>query len=173
MLKDTRYGPMSFELVNILSERLEDLPYPNKEIAEHFGLAVNSPELKKVIRDAITMLTDKQIPVIRLAKRHHLCPGGGLVRIAPDAKMQSAYEKQQKGMMRLHNTGMADIKSVNVSQLNPEMQNAAIAVNTTAKLLQTLATDESREKLLAHIRTGGANLLDTKKVFAELLSHNL
>jgi len=168
-----KYSAEATQLADIMSERIEGLPLRYPEIEQLIGLPITNPQFHAIITTVIVQLAERKVPVIRIRRNGRSNLPGGIVRLSPRDKVQDSYDRITKGLNRVADAAFRDVGSVDVASLAPEDQNVAIAVLTTAKMAQIMATKDTQEKLQDQIRAGENQKVDTRSTIAKLFQHNL
>jgi len=168
MAIDTKYGPEVAQVVNIMTNKPEGVVLRYPEIEQIIGLPVT-----KILSSAIRKLAERRIPVRKERNQRRISLPGGIVRISPGDKVQHGYDRITRGLNRVANNGFTDVNTVDVTTLSEEDQITVLAVNTTAKMAQLMATENTQDLLKGEIRIGGNRLIDAKSTFAKLFERNL
>jgi hypothetical protein len=145
------------------------LRYP--EIEQLVKLPITNVQFHQILSAAVRKLRLLKVPVIKVRSNKKINLPGGIVRLSPSEVPQRAYDKQTKGHMRVANVAIDDIDTVDVPSLTEEEQVLVQAVHATAKMAQTLVTEDTRDRLKDEIRKSG-KLTDTQAL-AKLLQKNI
>jgi hypothetical protein len=173
MAIDTKYGPEVAQVVNIMTNKPEGVVLRYPEIEQIIGLPVTNPLFHKILSSAIRKLAERRIPVRKERNQRRISLPGGIVRISPGDKVQHGYDRITRGLNRVANNGFTDVNTVDVTTLSEEDQITVLAVNTTAKMAQLMATENTQDLLKGEIRIDGNRLIDAKSTFAKLFERNL
>jgi hypothetical protein len=171
MAIDTKYGPEVADLVKVMRSKPDGVPLRYPEIEQLVKKPITDVQFHQIVSAAVRKLRLLKIPVVKVRSNKKINLPGGIVRLSPSEVPQLAYDKQTKGHNRVANNAIADIDTVEISGLTDEEQILVHAVHATAKMAQTLVTEDTRDRLKDEIRKSG-KLTDTQAL-AKLLQKNL